>query len=151
MSKIGLTSGFEIPTEGKHIFKITEVTYDAQFGKMVIKMVNEDGCRHTERFQLLDDNSQPKEKAMNAFSYFAKTATHDYRNREIDTDELVGCYIGAEVTHDVQPNRNRPGSTITFANLGNYFEASAFEESSEPAPAPEPKPASTDFLASLGL
>ena len=151
MSKVNLTSGFSVVPEGKHIFKITGAKYDESFGVMEISMVIANGIKHRERFGLLDSDMQPREKAMNAFSYFVKVATQDYTNREFDTDDLVGCYIGATVKHTTQPNRNNPEKTVTFANLSDYFEANGFE-GEEAAPAAAPKPASgSDFLASLGL
>jgi len=146
MSKIGLTSGFQIVPEGKHVFKITKVTYDEQFGQMTIRMTTANGISHEERFRLLTNDSEPNERALNAFSYFAKTATQNYENREIDTDELVGCFIGATVTHTSQPNRKDPTRTVTFANLSDYFEAGGFEDD---APADDGKRGS--ILASLGL
>lgn len=159
MARIGLTSGFQLVPEGKHIFLITKVTYDEQFGRMVVRMQTEQGITHEERFRLLDDNNEVIEKAMNLFSYFAKVATRNYANREIDTDELQGCYIGATASHTVQPNRNNPEKTITFVNLSDYFEANGFENggptpasvTSSPAPAVSPAPSVNDLLSTLGL
>ena len=150
MSRIGLTSGFELVPEGKHIFCITNVNYDTQFGRMTVTLKTKEGIRKDERFQLLDQNQEVNEKAMNAFSYFAKVATHDYTNREIETDDLVGCFIGANAVHDVQPNRNDPTKTVTFVNLRDWFEADAFEgeQIAEKANIP---PKKADILASLGL
>ena len=158
MSMISLTSGFQVVPEGTHVFLITGVNYDAQFGKMSIKLATKDGIKHEERYFLLDNNSQPNDKAMNAFSYFAKVATQNYENRDIDTDELVGCYIGATVTHNVQPNKNNPEKTVTFARLSDYFEANGFEGDdsetqtpSAPATAKDPAPSRASVLAALGL
>ena len=131
--------------EGKQIFRIEEVNYDDQFGRMVIKMRTANGIRHEERFTLIGNDEQPNEKAMNAFSYFAKTATQNYENREIDTDELVGKYIGATVTQNKVPNRNNPEKTVTFANLSDYFEANGFEGEAKS------ESGGSDILASLGL
>lgn len=154
MSRIGLTSGFELVPEGKHVFVISAVNYDQQFGRMTVTLKTKDGIRKDERFQLLDQNQEVNEKAMNAFSYFAKVATKDYANREIETDDLVDCFIGANAIHDIQPNRNDPSKTVTFVNLRDWFEADAFEgetlipPKADPIP---PQPAKKDILASLGL
>ena len=36
MAKIGLTEGFTLISEGTHVFKITEVNYKEDFGKMEV-------------------------------------------------------------------------------------------------------------------
>lgn len=148
MSRIGLTSAFQLVPEGKHIFQITKVTYDEQFGLMKIRMKTNNDITHEEKFQLLTGDNEVNEKAMNAFSYFAKTATHNYENREIDTDELEGCYIGAEARHTSKQSRTNPDKTLTFCNLGNYFEANGFEGATEEAPAPA---TGGGLLSKLGL
>lgn len=38
MAKIGLTEGFTLIPEGTHVFKITEVNYKEDFGKMEVVM-----------------------------------------------------------------------------------------------------------------
>lgn len=148
MSRIGLTSAFQLVPEGKHIFQITKVTYDEQFGRMTIRLKTASGMSHEEKFQLLTGDNEINEKAMNAFSYFAKTATHNYENREIDTDELEGCYIGAEATHTSLQSRTNPDKTVTFCNLHDYFEANGFEGAEAEAPAPT---AGGSLLSKLGL
>jgi hypothetical protein len=66
--------------------------------------------------------------ACNAFSFFARTALNDFSREAIDHTELVGRYIGAEVSHTVQPNRNDPTKTVTFANLvGEKWVANGFD------------------------
>jgi hypothetical protein len=68
------------------------------------------------------------EGACNAFSYFARTALNDYSREAIDHTELVNHYIGAEVAHTVQPNRNDPSKNVTFANLvGEKWVAHGFD------------------------
>lgn len=127
MAKIKLTEGFSIVPEGTHVFKITKVTYDPDFGKMEIEMVTASSVKHVERFQLMKDNGEVNEKANNAFSYFAKTALNNFNLEEIDTDDLAGCYIRAEVTHDKVPSKNDPAKTVKFARLGDKSPASGFD------------------------
>ena len=68
------------------------------------------------------------EGACNAFSFFARTALNDFSREAIDHTELVNHYIGAEVVHTVQPNRNDPTKTVTFANLvGEKWVANGFD------------------------
>jgi len=140
MARIGLTSGFELIPEGEYVFRIWDVEYDEEFGKMVIKLVTADGKKHQERFSLKDQDDQPNEKALNAFSYFAKTALNDFSREEIDEKELIGHYIRAEVVHTKQPNRKDPTKTITFANLGDKAPADGFDGA---VSAPAPKPSQT--------
>ena len=68
------------------------------------------------------------EGACNAFSFFARTALNDFSREAIDHTELVNHYIGAEVVHTVQPNKNDPAKTVTFANLvGEKWPANGFD------------------------
>ena len=129
MARIPMTSGFTLIPEGTYVFRIYDVSYDETFGKMIeyFKDKNIDALTHTERFSIKDGNGQPNEKALNAFSYFAKTALNDFSLEDVDPEELIDCYIEAEVTHTKQPNRNDPTKTVTFANLGDKSPASGFD------------------------
>lgn len=129
MSRIPLTSGFQIIPEGEYIFRIYDVSYDENFGKMVVKMITSKGQKHTERFGLKDSNDQWNENALNAFSFFAKTALNDFEREDIDPAEMVGHYIRAEIVHTHMPSKNDPTKTLTFANLGREKSpADGFEE-----------------------
>lgn len=119
MAKIGLSEGFTLIPEGTHVFKITAVNYKEAFGKLEITMQTQSGAKHIERFSLLKTDGSPNEGALNAFSYFAKTALNDFSLTEIDHEDLVGCFIECDVEHDVQPNKNKPDKTVTFARLAD--------------------------------
>ncbi len=147
MARIPMTSGFMVIPEGEYVFRIYDVKYDEEFGKLTVRLVTADGLKHDERFSIKDNNDQPNEKALNAFSYLAKTALNDFTVTDIDHTDLIGHYIRAEVVHTVQPNRNDPTKTVTFANLGNKSPADGFDTSPKAevmqmgsAPAPQ-KPA----------
>ena len=127
MATIRMTSGFKTCPEGVHIFRIYDVEYNEEFGKLVIKMVNAQGVTHYERFNLLNNDSTPNEKALNKFSFFAKTALNNFTAEEIDPVELVNHYIKAEVTHTVLPSKNDPNSTVTFVNIGSTSVADGFD------------------------
>lgn len=103
MAKIGLSDGFSLIPEGTHIFKITGVSYKEAFGKLEITMQTQSGAKHIERFSLLKTDGSPNEGALNAFSYFAKTALQDFELTEIDHEDLVGHFIECDIEHDVQP------------------------------------------------
>lgn len=72
MARIPMTSGFTLIPEGTYVFRIYDATYDEEFGKIEIKLVNAAGMTHTERFSIKHKNDELNEKALNAFSYFAK-------------------------------------------------------------------------------
>lgn len=118
MAKIGLSSGFSLIPEGTHVFQITSVNYKEAFGKLEINMQTQDGLKHTERYSLLKANGATNEGALNAFSYFAKTALQDDDRSEVDPEELVGCFIECDVEHEVvQKKDGKEGETSTFARL----------------------------------
>lgn len=131
MALIRLTSGWKRIPEGNHIFRIEKVNYDEEFGKLTVDMVIKDGTRHMENFYLLDANGEPKNSAMNAFSFFAKTALNDFEVAEVDPQELVGKYIRCEVIHTVTESKKNPGHTVTFVNLGDKSPASSFDDDGE--------------------
>lgn len=127
MARIPMTSGFVVIPEGEYVFRIYDVIHDEEFGKIEVKLVNAQGATHTERFTLKDSNDEYNEKALNAFSYFAKTAMNDYALEDVDPEELIDHYIRAEVVHSTQPNHNNPEKNITFANLGDKAPADGFD------------------------
>lgn len=129
MARIPMTSGFVLIPEGEYVFRIYDASYDEEFGKIEVKLVTAQGLTHTERFSLKDANDEWNEKALNAFSYFAKTALNDFTREDVDPEELIDHYIRAEVVHsEPMPNRNDPTKTVTFANLGDKSPAEGFDE-----------------------
>ena len=127
MATIQLTSGFTVCPEGVHVFRIYNVEYNQDFGKLTISLVNAQGITHTERFSLINASGEPNQRAYNAFSYFAKTALNDNSRDAIDPTELVGRYIKAEVVHTIVPSTKKEGETMTFANLSNKWVANGFD------------------------
>lgn len=98
MAKIGLSEGFTLIPKGTHVFKIVEVKYKEDFGKMEIIMQLASGQKHTERFSLLNADGEPNQGGLNAFSYFAKTALNDYTLTEIDHYVCSMKKFNAELT-----------------------------------------------------
>ena len=129
MATIQMTgSTFTVCPEGRHIFRIYKVDFNQDFGKVVVYMVNAQGITHRENFGLMRADGSMNEGACNAFSFFARTALNDFSREAIDHTELVGRYIGAEVVHTVQPNKNDPTKNVTFANLvGEKWVADGFD------------------------
>jgi hypothetical protein len=122
-----MTSGFTVCPEGEHIFRIYKVDYNEEFGKLVIHLVNAQGITLMERYSLMSQDGSVNEKACNAFSFFAKTALNDFTLEAVDPVMLIDRYIKAKVTHTVQPNKNDPTKTVTFANLADKWVADGFD------------------------
>lgn len=129
MAKIKLSEGgFTLIPEGVTTFKITEVEYKEDFGKMVVKMQTKSGQKHEERFSLLNKDGETNEGALKAFSYFAKTALNNFSLDEIDHEDIVGCYITATVKHEEYDYTNKDGERKTgkSARLNDYTVAVDF-------------------------
>lgn len=150
MAKIRLSSGFSLVPIGTHVFQITGVTYKEDFGKLEIKMQTQAGQTHIERFSLLRADGSPNDGALNAFSYFAKAALNDFSAEEIDPGELVGCFIECDVDHDVQENKNKPGSTVTFVRLTDKRPSDGWEIP-KAEPAENPPTNGADLMALLNM
>ena len=127
MATIQMTSGFTVCPEGKHIFRIFQVDYNEEFGKLAVHMVTAQGVIHVERFSLMNNNGEMNDKACNAFSFFAKTALNNFSLEEIDHNDLVNHYIGGEIVHTKLPSRNDPTKNVTFANITDKWVAEGFD------------------------
>ena len=137
MARISMTGGYKPIPEGEQVLKITAAEYDEDFGKAIFTLANAKGQTCRETFSLLNNDNTPNERAMNAFSYFAKNAMNDFDMEDVDPVELVGRYIRVEVIHNKVPSNQDPTKMITFVNLGNKSPADGFdgvpEESTKPS------------------
>ncbi len=127
MARITMTSGFSLIPEGTYVFRIYDATYDEEFGKIEIKLVNASGMTHNERFSIKNQNDEINEKALNAFSYFAKNIMNDFTLEDVDPAELINHYVKAEVVHTELPSNKDPNKTVKFANLGDKEPAGYFD------------------------
>jgi|GEM_PF-1158122 len=82
---------------------------------------------HIEKYNILDQNGEYNEKALNAFSYFAKTALNDFDIEDIDPLELINHYIGATVVHVKATSTKDPNKEVTFVNLGDKWSVDGFD------------------------
>ena len=146
MARIPMTGGFQVMPEGEQVLKITKAEYDEDFGKAIFTLANAKGQTCVETYNLLQNDGSPNEKAMNAFSFFAKNAMNDFDMEDVDPTELVGHYIRAEVIHNKVPSTKDPTKMMTFVNLGSKSPADGFDG----APAAAPKAAGLDLNALLG-
>lgn len=143
MARIPMTNSFALVPEGEHVFRIYDVTYDETFGKLEVKLITAQGVKHTERFSLMTNDGEPNEKALSAFSFFAKTAMNNFALEDIDHTDLIDHYIRAEVVHTKVPSKKDPTKTVTFVNLGDKSPADGFDGT--PARIVKSAPAATGF------
>ena len=146
MARIPMTGGFQIMPEGEQVLKITKAEYEEDFGKAIFTLENAKGQTCQERFSLLNQDGTPNEKALGAFSFFAKTAMNNFDMEDVDPVELVGHYIRAEVIHNKVPSRTDPTKMMTFVNLGSKSPAEGFDG----VPTAPTKSAGLDLNALLG-
>jgi len=131
MAKITLSKGgFTLIPEGVHTFKVVEVDdskYE-DFGKIVVKLQTAKGQTHSEQFSLLK-NGDINEGALKAWSYFARTCLNNFNADEIDTQDIVGCYITATVKHEkfTRTKGENAGSEGTSVRLNDYTTAIGFD------------------------
>lgn len=151
---IQLTGGFSIIPEGTYVFKIVKIDYNEKFGNLTIHLETKDGGKHRESYRFVNDNGDVNSKAMNAFSYFARTAMNDMTLDSIEPQDLVGHFIKLTIVHRTSPKRDDPSKTSTFTNSTDKFPAEGWddeeeevEEEEEVKPAPAPK---KDLRALLG-
>ena len=136
MAKIKLTEGgFSIIPEGVTTFKVVEVDdskYE-DFGKLAVKLQTADGKTHVERFSLVKKGGELNEGALKAWSYFTRTCLNNYQLDEIDTQDIVNCYITATVSHEdysyVKDGENKSGKS---ARLNDYTVAIGFSAKEDP-------------------
>jgi len=132
MAKIKLSeSNFKMINEGYHIFKIMEVNdskYE-DFGKLEVKMQNAKGETHIERFSLLNTKGDLNEGALKAWSYFARNCLGDFKADEIDTQDIIGCFVGATVKHEEYDKKD--GGKGKSARLSDYNPEKGFSNSDD--------------------
>lgn len=130
MGKIKLTGGYAPIPEGFHVFKITEVVWKPDFGKVEVTMVTQDGQKHTEKWPILKVDGSVNTGASNSFSFFARTALRDMNRDEIDPEDLVGHFIECQIKHNIQPRKDDPSKTNTYVNLGEKKQSDGWTEAS---------------------
>lgn len=128
MARLPMRSGFTLIPEGEYVFRIYDVEYDEEYGKLKIHLVNAKGMTLIERYSLIKNDGEYNEGALNAFSYFARTALGSYDEEDIDPTCLVDHFIKAEVIHNKVESTKREGEYVTFVNLGDKSFADDFDE-----------------------
>lgn len=142
MAKMKLSeSNFTLIPEGTYTFKVMEVNDEKyeDFGKLEVKLQTADGKTHIERFGLMKDNGEINEGALKAWSYFARTCLNNFQADEIDTQDIVGCYITATVKHETytRTKGEKAGQDATTVRLNDYTTASGFGATAKAEAEPE--------------
>ena len=135
MAKMKLSeSTFIVIPEGVHTFKVMEVNDEKyeDFGKLEVKLQTAKGETHVERFTLTKANGELNEGALKAWSYFARTCLNNFNADEIDTQDIVGCYITATVKHETytRTKGEKAGTEGTNVKLNDYTVATKFSAQS---------------------
>ena len=136
MAKMKLSeSAFTLIPEGTTIFKVMEVDdskYE-DFGKLAVKMQTAKGETHTENFTIIKANGELNEGALKAWSYFARTCLNNFQADEIDTQDIVGCYIKATVKHETytRTKGDKAGTEGVSVRLNDYTTAIGFGSKTE--------------------
>lgn len=131
MAKMKLSeSAFKVIPEGVTVFKVMEVDdskYE-DFGKLAVKLQTAKGETHVENFTLIKTNGDLNEGALKAWSYFARVCLNNFRADEIDTQDIVGCYIQATVKHEkyTRTKGDKAGQEAIAVRLNDYTTASGF-------------------------
>jgi hypothetical protein len=131
MAKMKLSeSTFSLIPEGSTIFKVMSVDdskYE-DFGKIAVKMQTAKGETHVENFSLIKKDGELNEGALKAWSYFARTCLNNFQADEIDTQDIVGCYIQATVKHEkfTRTKGDKKGTEGTSVRLNDYTTATGF-------------------------
>ena len=131
MAKMKLSeSTFTLIPEGSTIFKVMKVDdskYE-DFGKLAVKLQTAKGETHTETFSLIKGNGDLNEGALKAWSYFARTCLNNFQADEIDTQDIVGCYIQATVKHEtyIKTKGDNAGDEGKAVRLNDYTTANGF-------------------------
>jgi hypothetical protein len=144
MAKIKLSEGgFSLIPEGVTVFKVMKVDdskYE-KFGKVVVTLQTAAGQTHNETYSFLTKTGEVNEGAVKAWSYFARVCLNNFSAEEIDTQDVVGCYIQARVEHETftRTKGTRAGEEGTSVRLKDYAVASGFKSGTKKSADPEPE------------
>lgn len=122
MTKIKLSEGFKVVSEGEHTFTVKSVEYKPDFNKVNLKMETESGEKHTEFFTIDND------KALFAFTMTAKTLMGDNTITDIEPDELVGKSMIATVVHNTSEKTGKVFASLTDKKSVGESDSTAVEE-----------------------
>lgn len=127
MIKLSESKGFGTIPEGEYVFKVEDVQYDEDFGIIEMDLITEDGKKHREKYNLLRNDGEINEGALNVFSYVSRTLLQDFSVEQIDHQSLIGKYMKASIVHNKVPSTKKEGEFMTFVNLNDVQQSDGFE------------------------
>lgn len=109
-------TGYTRIPEGWHTFEVIESDYNEDFGKLTIKLKTENGLEHKETFTLINAMGEPNEKAINAFTMFAKNCMNDFSITQVDEQKLIGRKLRGRIEY-VEGTRINPKTGKNYVNI----------------------------------
>lgn len=130
MATIGLIQGFSYIQPGKdYVVRIKKVKYDTEFQKINIVMEDAEGATINDHYSLVGNDGKPNKTALGFFSTLAKAATRDNSNRDIDPQELVGCYVTIDAVGRKYTNKDgEEAETVDVRNVRRAPEGFTFDD-----------------------
>lgn len=114
--------GYVLLPEGHTEFQIIHVGYEEykESGKLKIEMITSTGTKHTEQFNLIDDQNNLNLKALNGWKFWIGTITGIWNEQNVDYDVLEGKFFAADVTVEESKTINqRTGKPYQNNRLNN--------------------------------
>ena len=118
MGRIALSSGYVPLDEGTYKFEVVETEYKEDYGKIRIVFETKDGKKHSEQFIIIGNNGKTNDKALWAFTQFARAILNDDEIEDVDDRELVGSHVIADIVHDESINEET-GEKRVYAHMKN--------------------------------
>lgn len=114
----GEVDGFKMLDEGTYIFKILSASFDEIKDSVTVKLVTQDGEKHTEFFNLVKNNDEVNDFQVKHIIRLCATALNDdgLKKQPFDTDVLTdieGKYFQGTIQHSTYNGKSR-------ANLAPY-------------------------------
>lgn len=109
-------TGYTRIPEGWHTFEVIDSEYNQDFGKLTIKLRTENGLEHKESFTLTNGMGEPNEKAVNAFTMFAKNCMNDFSLKEVDEQDLIGRKLRGRIEY-VEGTKINPKTGKNYVNV----------------------------------
>ena len=109
-------TGYTRIPEGWHTFEVIESEYKEDFGKLTITLKTENGLHHKETFTLINAMGEPNEKAVNAFTMFAKNCMNDFSLTQIDEQKLIGRKLRGRIEY-VEGTKINPKTGKKYVNI----------------------------------
>ena len=144
---IALNEGYkELRPGDAQLLRVKAVSYDEDKGRMRVTFADAEGGASSEFYNLFTKRrvkgqrglqTVPNDGALTAFSTMAKHALGDWSREEVDPDELVGCYLVANVRYDRVKNEET-GEVREYLHVrgfqeadGRTFDDEAFDDGDE--------------------